>query len=301
VTDALFVLGRLPLASLAGGALPLDRAAAERALSRLARALGLRDARAAAAGVVRLAEAHIEAALRRVSVERGHDPRGAALVAFGGAGGLHACAVAAALGCRTVIAPRHAGLLSALGALRGGARREASRTVLLDVRETARLERAWRALERRVRAAFPRAVRTRLTLERWAEMRYRGQAHELAIRGGRDLAARFHREHERRYGFAEPGREVEVVTLEARGSTPGDALRDVAPPRGRARPARRAVVWEGRRAVRAAVWERESLPGDFVARGPAAIVEAGATLWVPAGWTARAAAGGALMLTPGRR
>lgn len=301
VTDALLVLGRLPLSSLADGALPLDRAAAERALGLLARTLGLRGARTAAAGVVRLAEAHIEAALRRVSVERGHDPRGAALVAFGGAGGLHACAVAAALGCPTVIAPRHAGLLSALGALRGGARREASRTVLLDARDATRLERAWRALERDVRAAFPSRVRARLALERWAEVRYRGQAHELPIRGGGGLAARFHGEHERRYGFAEPEREVEVVTIEARGSTPGDAFREPAARRGRARPARRAVVWEAGRALGAAVWEREALPAGFATPGPAAIVEAGATLWVPPGWRARAAAGGALVLTRGRR
>src|SRR5437773_1109198 len=80
----------------------------------------------AAEGVVRVAEAHMGAALRKVSVERGHDPRGAALVAFGGAGGLHACALAEALGCRAVLFPRHAGLLSAIGAIAGGSRREKS-------------------------------------------------------------------------------------------------------------------------------------------------------------------------------
>ena len=251
--------------------------------------------------MVRLAEAHIEAALRRVSVERGHDPRGAALVAFGGAGGLHACAVAAALGCPTVIAPRHAGLLSALGALSGGTRREASRSVLLDAGEGARLERAWRALERQVRAAFPARARSRVALERWAELRYRGQAHELSIAGGRGLAGRFHHEHERRYGFAEPGRAVEVVTIEVRGATPGESIAGARPPRGRAGPLRRARVWEGAgRAALAEVWVRESLPAAFSTRGPAAIVEAGATLWVPRGWTARAAAGGALLLTQGR-
>jgi N-methylhydantoinase A len=300
VTDALVVLGRLPLERLAGGAVTLDRAAAERALARLARDLGLAGARAAAEGVVRIAEAHIEGALRKVSVERGHDPRGAALVAFGGAGGLHACAVAAALGCDTVVAPRHAGLLSALGALAGGARREASRSVLLDARDRAGLERAWRELEDRIRAAFPSGQRRRLAIERWAEARYPGQAHELSIPGGRDLAARFHREHERRYGFAEPDRTVEVVTIEARGALPGAPVRVTAPAASRARP-RRAVVWEGGRAVRAAVWDREALGARFAARGPAAIVESGATLWVPPGWSARAAAGGALVLTRGRR
>src|SRR5262249_37947206 len=144
VTDALVVLGRIAGDALAGGTRSLDRPASERAMRALARTLRLPHARAAAEGVVRVAEASIEAALRVASLGRGHDPRGAALVAFGGAGGLHAAPVAETLGCDVVLWSGLAGVLSALGALVTGDRRETSRTVLLDVRDRAALERAFR-------------------------------------------------------------------------------------------------------------------------------------------------------------
>src|SRR5205085_8629569 len=133
------VLGRIPGESLAGGTLRLDRGAAERALATLARALSLRDAVDAAAGVVRIAEAHIEAALRTVSIERGHDPRDAALVAFGGAGGLHACAVAESLGVRKVLVPAAAGVLSALGLVASDERRDSVRSYVRPLAEAGEL------------------------------------------------------------------------------------------------------------------------------------------------------------------
>ena len=300
VTDALVVLGRISGDSLAGGTLKLDRGAAERALAALARALELRDATAAALGVVRVAEARIEAALRTVSIERGHDPREAALVAFGGAGGLHACAVAEALGVRTVLAPEGAGLLSAFGALTGGLRREASRTVLLAPNDP-RLERAWRRLEAAVRATLaPAAGRRPPRLERWAEMRYAGQSHELPVPGGADLVERFHQEHERRFGFADREREVQVVTIEARAVVPGERPRRTRRAGRRTAPEHATVRHQGR-AVRATVWRREQLGGAFQAQGPALVLESGATLWMPPGWRARMHASGALMLTRGER
>jgi N-methylhydantoinase A len=294
VTDALVVLGRLPLTSLAGGALTLDTRAAHAALTTLGRALDGRDAVSAAAGVVRLAEAHIEAALRVVSVERGHDPRGAALVAFGGGGGLHACAVAEAIGCDAVLWPRHAGLLSALGALLGGARREVSRTVLLDARDDTALERAFRTCERAMLARFAAGERHAARIERWAEVRYRGQSHELSLSGGSGLAARFHREHARRFGFADRGRVVEVVTVETRGALPG-----ITWPRGVARhaPARpRAItVGDGRRRMSAVWWDDDAIGGGMTVRGPAVVTQGGATLWLPRGWSARRDRSGTLV------
>ncbi len=305
VTDALVVLGRIAGGSLAGGALRLEPMAARAALAALGRDLGGRDAVAAAQGVVALADAHMEAALRRVSVERGHDPRGAALVAFGGAGGLHACALAESLGSEAVLAPRHAGVLSALGALTGGSRREKSRTVLLDAGDLAALERQWRRLERSVQGEFASAERARVRHERWAEVRYRGQSHELSLRGGPALAERFHLEHLRCFGFASRDVPVEVVTLEARGSLPGESLprtrgrRGVAAPAGIA-PAGITRVRHARAWVRARVWIRESLPEGFTATGPAIVMEEGATLWIAPGWRARMHTSGALILTRGR-
>ncbi|HYM81788.1 MAG TPA: hydantoinase/oxoprolinase family protein [Candidatus Limnocylindria bacterium] len=299
VTDALLVLGRLPGEALAGGALPLDRGAAERVLATLARGLGT-DRLGAAEGVVVLAEAQIEAALRKVSVERGHDPGGAALVAFGGAGGLHACPVAEAIGCRAVLAPRHAGVLSALGAWLGGSRRERSRSVLLEAGDGAGLGRVFADLERRVRGEFPAAERGEVRLERWAEVRYRGQAHELSVscpRSSTGLARRFHVAHARRYGFAAPSLPVEVVTVEVRGALPDRRLPRLAiTGRSIARSGWRQPVRMTGRWRAASVWERETLrPGDRL-RGPALVAEEGATLWVPPGWRGQVHASGTLVL-----
>ncbi|MBI5710904.1 MAG: hydantoinase/oxoprolinase family protein [Candidatus Eisenbacteria bacterium] len=298
VTDALVVLGRIPGEALAGGALALDRAAATRVLGPVARRLGYRVPAAAAEGILAIADARMEAALRKVSVEQAHDPRGAALVAFGGAGGLHACALAGALGCDAVLFPLHAGVLSALGALAGGSRREKSRSVLLDARETAALERAWRALEHAVRAEFAPGERRGLGVERWAEVRYRGQSHEIAMPGGRDLEGRFHAEHERRYGYAERARGVEVVTIEVRaGTPPGWDRLDLAPPRAArgVRPARQRVRHEGRW-LAAAVWPRPAVPRARPLRGPAIVTDQGATLWIAPGWSARVHPTGTLVL-----
>ena len=297
VTDALLVLGRIPGDTLAGGALTLDRDAAGAAMGALAERLGLRDAVVAAEGVVRVAEARIESALRTVSVERGHDPRAAALVAFGGAGGLHACAVAEALGVPAVLAPRNAGVLSALGALVGGLRRERSRTVLLDARDRPVRERAWQALERDLRAAFAPEERRRLRIERWAEMRYTGQSHELSVAEAADLPGRFHREHQRRFGFSRPGHPVEVVTVEVRASLAGDVPHPARTRPAPARPIGRARVREAGGWVSTPVWARESLGSSAALRGPALVIEPGATLWIPRRWRARSNATATLIIT----
>lgn len=311
VTDALVVLGRIAGETLAGGTLPLDRAAAGAAMAKLAGSLGARGPAEAAEGVLLVAEALIEAALRKVSVERGHDPRDAALVAFGGAGGLHACPVAESLGCVVVLFPAQAGVLSALGALGAASRRECSRSVLLAAEERAAIEHTLRDLEREVRTRFPSAVRRAARIERRAEVRYRGQSHEISLPTGPDLAARFHREHARRFGFADPARAVEVVTLEARGSIPGErvfrggarATGDGVGARGerdRSRAARaRAGVTRVRHEgawLRAAVRERGAMGAAATVRGPAVVLESGATLWVPPGWSGRLGAGGTLIL-----
>ncbi|MEO5989167.1 MAG: hydantoinase/oxoprolinase family protein [Candidatus Eisenbacteria bacterium] len=300
VTDAMVLLGRLPGESLAEGALTLHRECSERALTLLARQLGLKDAASAAQGVQRVADARMEAALRKVSVERGEDPRGAALVAFGGAGGLHACELAAALGARAVVWPRHAGVLCALGALEGGSRRERSRTVLRDARDTVALARTLARLEREVLARFERNDRRRVQLEPWAEVRYLGQAHELSLPALplRGLAERFHRAHERRYGFSDSAREVHVVTLEMRGALPA-ALAAAAPTlttRGR-HPATRTRVFEDGVWREAMVWRRDALGRGARLAGPAVVLDSGATLWVPRGWVARLHRGGALIVT----
>jgi N-methylhydantoinase A len=188
VTDANLVLGRLP-GRLAGG-LELDREAAERALGPLD-----------PADVVDVVNAEMLRALRVVTVERGHDPRGLALVAFGGAGPLHACALAEELGMRTVLVPEAAGVLSALGLVASDERRDAVRSYLCPLEEAEELPR-----------------------EGEADLRYVGQSFELTVPLQSRLAEAFHRAHEERYGYADRGRVIELVAVRTAEVRPGPAL-----------------------------------------------------------------------------
>jgi N-methylhydantoinase A len=177
VTDANLLLGRLPR-QLAGG-VELDHVAAERALA------GIDPA-----AVVDVVNAEMLRALRVVSVERGHDPADFALVAFGGAGPLHACELADELGIRTVLVPEAAGVLSALGLVASEERRDAVRSYLVRLADAGELPK-----------------------EGEADLRYAGQSFELTLPLQADLAEAFHRAHEERYGFADRDREVELVAV----------------------------------------------------------------------------------------
>jgi N-methylhydantoinase A len=189
VTDANLVLGRLP-ERLAGG-LELDSAAAELSL-------GDFDPEE----IVEVVNAEMLRALRLVSIERGHDPRDFALVAFGGAGPLHACALAEELGIRTVLVPEAAGVLSALGLVASDERRDRVRSYLVPLEEAGLLP-----------------------SEGEAELRYRGQSFELTVPLGGDLAETFNRAHEERYGYAERGRPVELVAVRTAEVRAGPELR----------------------------------------------------------------------------
>jgi N-methylhydantoinase A len=188
VTDANLLLGRLP-ETLASG-LRLDPAAAERAMA------GIDPA-----AVIDVVNAEMLRAVRVVSVERGHDPRDFALVAFGGAGPLHACAVAEELGCRTVLVPEAAGVLSALGMIASEERRDRVRA------EVRRLEDV-----------------DDLPAEGEVDVRYAGQSFELTVPLGGDVAERFHSAHEVRYGYADRGRPLEVVAVRTAEIVAGPAL-----------------------------------------------------------------------------
>jgi N-methylhydantoinase A len=188
VTDANLLLGRLPT-KLADG-LELDRSAAQDALG------GLRPA-----DVIDVVNAEMLRAIRIVSVERGRDPRDFALVAFGGAGPLHACSLAEELGIETVLAPSAAGVLSALGLAVGEERRDQVRT---EVR--------------------PLAEVGELPGDGEADLRYRGQSFELTVPLGPGLADRFHRLHEDRYGYADRDRELELVAVRTAEIRPGPEL-----------------------------------------------------------------------------
>ncbi len=299
VTDAHLILGRLDPNQFLGGEWRLDFERTRLHMRRfLRRAPGLRSMEELAAGMLAVANATMERAIRVISIERGHDPREFALVAFGGAGGLHACDLAAALGIPRVMVPKFPGALSALGILCSDVVKDCSRTVLWPVTEmpalAAKLERAFRQLERPARADLAREGfhRAAQRLLRQLDLRYRGQAFELTVPYGRDFIRAFHQAHAQRYGYSDPGRPIEVVNLRLRalgvtekpGSRPrpaGTAL----PPAG-ARFKRDRAYFDGRwRETEFYIRERLH-PGNRL-RGPAVIAEYSGTTVLPPGWRAR--------------
>jgi N-methylhydantoinase A len=208
VTDAHCMLGHLDPDRELGGGLRLDIDAAARAVGALPQAAG------GAAGILAVVRATMARALRKVSTERGVDPAGLALVAYGGAGPLHATALGRELGCRSVVVPPAPGVLSALGLLLAPARYEASRTVMAAADED--LADAWAGLETQAREELARqGVAGGITVSRIADARYAGQSHELriAVEAGADLAHLLHRAHREAYGYAMPDEQVVVVTL----------------------------------------------------------------------------------------
>jgi N-methylhydantoinase A len=304
VSDANAVLGRLDAGHFLGGAMRLDVNSARVALSRLADQLGLPLERAAQ-GVIDIANASIHRALRRVSVARGHDPRGFTLMAFGGAGPLHACEVADRLSIPRVLIPRYPGVLCALGLLVADVRLDYSAAILHPVDESLSpiLSAALTDLSRRAAADLDREgiPPTARTLTASLEMRYQGQAYELSVpflapplqeerglggevaSGTDNLIDRFHQAHERAYGHALPGRAVEVVTLRlvALGLTGKPTFE--AAPLAQVRPATPLQ----QRADGTALYDRAALrPGDTL-NGPALIFQLDSTTWLPAGWSAR--------------
>ncbi len=299
VTDAHLLLGHLP-GRLAAG-LELDRERVAAAFARAARADKIVP-EALAEALLRLAEARMEKALRVVSLERGHDPRGFALLAFGGAGPLHACALARALGMRRVLVPRLCGLLSAYGMLAADWVRDESRTVMLAP-DPALIEPHLRELERAARAMLhregPAKTNAGLALPS-VDLRYRGQGYELNLDWGPDFVARFHRAHRRRYGYADPRRAVEVAGVRLRLIAAAPPL--PAPPRSRPSRAappqpleRRRVFLQGRWRL-TPVYERETLAPGQRLPGPALVFEYSATTLIEPGWQARVNPRGDLLL-----
>ena len=300
VTDANLVLGRFGGAGLLGGAFELDAARAREALARLAREMSAASgkettAHEAALGVVRVVNAGMERALRVVSVERGFDSRAFALVSFGGAGGLHAVALAAGLRIPRVIVPPRPGALSALGALASDVVMDASRTVMLDAAggRLGELERAFQQMERAARAALKReGFRDELREQRHepsVAARYKGQSFELEIewKSAGALAAAFHRAHLARYGYAQAESAVEIVSARLRsrglvGKLKRERIEGVAgapfvAPHGN------ALVYFSTTPERVGVYERERLGAGVRLKTPCIVTEYSSTTLVPVG------------------
>jgi N-methylhydantoinase A len=293
VTDANLLLGRLRPTRFLGGEFTLDLERARRITSEWLKKKGSRlSLEQFSAGVVRVVNANMERALRVVSIERGYDSRDFALVAFGGAGGLHACELAEALAIPTVIIPANPGALSAIGILESDVVKDFSRTVLWRVAsQLARpeLEREFRKLEAAAQKEFnSEEWRGKLHHERSLDLRYRGQGYELNVPTGADIVARFHDEHQRRYGYHHVGREIEIVTLRLRSRLrtppPKVTIRKTARKSRavfRLVPVDRTRVVFQTRAATTPVYERADLPPNQTLKGAAVITEYSATTVIP--------------------
>ncbi|MEJ2394581.1 MAG: hydantoinase/oxoprolinase family protein [Candidatus Thiodiazotropha sp.] len=287
VTDANLVLGRLRADVFLGGRMTLDRTAAVRAVSGLAEAMGL-SLEGAAEGILRVANEHMARALRVISVQRGIDPRGYTLVSFGGAGGLHVCALADALDLREALVPVQAGVLSALGMLaaRPGRQLVHAHPGLLQEMHEAELQ---QALERLADGGVEDLCAEGLasdavTREFSLDLRYLGQSYSLNLpwRGIDLTIADFHALHEARYGHRMQG-SVEVVNLCVSLSGPESAIS--LPQVDNQEPAQ-AIEWLRLSGIseRVARYERRDLAVGQRVVGPALITEMAATTWLAPGW-----------------
>ena len=296
VSDANLVLGRLRPDAPHGGTLIPDPGRAREALGTLG------DPDTIAAAVVEVANATMARALRRVSLERGYDSAGFTLVAFGGAGPLHACELAAELGIARVLVPRHAGVLSAIGIAAAPEVIERGQGLLLTLDEGAgeRVRGTAATIEAQSIAELHAAGGTLAELTWAADVRYRGQAHELRVAIARPapdaIAEAFHAAHEREYGFATREREVELVALRCRAQGEPRALprMGVEAETDPAEPA--PITLAG--GVRAVQVPRPALPLGATLDGPAVVTQPDATTFIPQGWRATVDPAGNLVVMP---
>jgi N-methylhydantoinase A len=305
VTDANLVLGRLDAAHFLGGRMTLDVERTRREMQRLARRMSL-PLEAAAWGVVRVANSNMERAIRTISVERGHDPRRFTLVAFGGAGPLHTCELAAALRIPRVLIPPHPGVLSALGMILADVVKDYTQTVMLAVEEAEpdRLQHLFAPLYEQAWAGL-RGEGLRedeIELRPALDMRYVGQSYELTIpltggleAGPASYASAFHAAHRQRFSYASEGEPAEIVNLRLKGIGRTPKPVPVPRPLGHVDPRAACIGYkpvyfadagqpEAARPFPAALYERAGLGPGTIVVGPAVITQMDTTIVVPPGW-----------------
>ena len=293
VTDANLLLGYLDADSPLAGGVELDREAADRAVAKLARELEL-STEEAAAGIVRVAGAEMARAVRVMTVERGIDPRDLALLAFGGAGPLHAAAIAGELDMRRVLVPHASGVLSAVGLIAAERRRDLVESVLLSGDELSR-DAAAGAVERLAERGREELDAPEAEVRAGYDLRYAGQAFELTISGQArpdpaKLRRAFDDAHEERYGYSDADADLELVTVRVAVALPAAELPEGA--RGQAEEqGRRQAVFDGEPSSAAVV---RGVPRELA--GPAIVELEEATLVVPPGWRCAPAGDGTLVM-----
>jgi len=297
VTDANVVLGRLLPQAFLGGTMSLDSARAREAVLGIAERLGT-SPEEAALGIVRVVNANMEAAMRVISVERGFDPRNFILVAFGGAGPLHACELASALQIPRVLIPGSPGVLSALGMLAADIIKDYVRTVMLPSEAAqARVDAVFSELEQQGRADLAREgfSSEQVAVERLLDLRYLGQSYELVVPYTDKVTgavASFHTAHERRFGYHNPLEHVQVVSVRLKAHS-----RPTRPVLARQAGEKQAIVTpaavqpvifttNSTIAQDTAVYKREALLPGMTFKGPAIVTQYDTTTVLPPGWLA---------------
>jgi N-methylhydantoinase A len=292
VTDANLLLGYLDAGSPLAGGVELDRQAAEHAIGRLADALGLSTSDAAA-GIARVAGTEMARAVRVMTVERGVDPRELALLAFGGAGALHAAAIADELGMTKVLVPSASGVLSAVGLIAAERRRDLVESVLLTGGDLT-AEAAAEVVERLARRGREELGAPEAEIRASYDLRYAGQAFELTIPGAEraepdDLRKAFDEAHEERYGYSDPDASLELVTARVAAALPAADLPET-PAGEHADKGERQALFDGKPCTARVV---SGVPQEL--EGPSIVELPESTVVVPPGWLAEAAPGGLAM------
>ncbi len=320
VTDANLVLGRLRPDRFLGGRMRLDLDRARELITGLAAQINA-TVETAALGIVRVVNANMERAIRAISLERGYDPRRFTLVPFGGAGPMHSCDLANALGIPRVLVPTHPGILSALGVAVADVVKDYSRTVMLrgNDLDRSRLEEEFHGMENQARSELRREglPADDMTARRFLDVRYVGQSFELtidcpnlvgALRGRRPpdlhrtIGNSFYRAHLQRFGYADRGEPVETVNLRLKLELAVEKPRVEPQPLGDADASdalvgREPVVFP-QSSLPSNLYDRERLlPGNRIA-GPALLLQLDSTIVVPPGWDGAIDPYGNLVLTP---
>ncbi len=303
VTDANLVLGRLAPDAALGDRVHLDVDRAHRAVELLVPDGDRSDAarHRAALAVVAVANAHMDRALRVITLERGFDPRDFTLLPFGGAGPMHCCELAERLEIEQVLVPLHPGVLSALGALTGAHTREYAATVFDEAQTLTpdRLEDLFAPLEQAARDDLAPARQPRL--QRLLDVRYVGQSFELSVplgpEGVPEAVRLFHERHEQRYAHSRPDAPVEIVVARLVASVPQPGISTAAPLAGGASEPRttQATLADGS-VHEVPLLSRHELGHSFELGGPAVVTQSDATTWIAPGWRATVDPQGAMIL-----
>jgi N-methylhydantoinase A len=298
VTDAHVLAGHLGESGLAGGSVRLDAGAARDAISRLAAAASISLERTAS-GVLEVARATMTRAIRSLTIERGMDVRGFALVAGGGAGPLHAAELASELGITSVLVPPHPGALAAFGLLAARRRADASLShpMLASAESDAEAGKILASLAEAASAELASEGVREAVVELEADCRYAGQSYEIRLPAGDGAEAivdAFHRAHRQRFGFARPDANVELVTFRAAALGPQPDVELSAPRVREMRPSRRRVGGEAVEVI-----GREAMSYGSTFDGPLIIEELDATTWVPPGWACTVHESGSLLMRAG--